>query len=86
MTIKKIHFITGLTITVFVGLHLFNHTLSIFGADRHIEVMRTLRLFYRNIFIETVLLIAVLVQIICYCKSSVAKGALPLVFYKEKYK
>jgi hypothetical protein len=64
MTIKKIHFISGLTITVFVGLHLFNHTLSIFGAERHIEVMNTLRLFYRNIFIETVLLIAVLVQII----------------------
>jgi hypothetical protein len=43
---------------------LFNHSLSIFGADRHIEVMNTLRLFYRNVFLETVLLIAVLVQII----------------------
>ena len=64
MTTKKIHFISGLTITVFVGLHLFNHTLSIFGFDTHIEIMNTLRLFYRNIFIETVLLIAVLVQII----------------------
>jgi hypothetical protein len=64
MTTKKIHHISGLAITIFVGLHLFNHTLSIFGADRHIEVMNTLRLFYRNIFLETVLLIAVLVQII----------------------
>jgi hypothetical protein len=64
MTTKKIHYISGLAITIFVGLHLFNHTLSIFGADRHIEVMNTLRLFYRNIFLETVLLIAVLVQII----------------------
>ena len=64
MSTKKIHFISGLTITVFVGLHLLNHTLSIFGPDIHIEVMNTLRLFYRNIFIETVLLIAVLVQII----------------------
>jgi succinate dehydrogenase/fumarate reductase cytochrome b subunit len=64
MTTKKIHFISGLTITVFVGLHLFNHTLSIFGSDTHIEIMNTLRLFYRNIFFETVLLIAVLVQII----------------------
>lgn len=64
MTIKKIHLISGLTITIFVGLHLFNHTLSIFGADKHIEVMNTLRVFYRNIFIETILLIAVLVQIV----------------------
>lgn len=64
MTIKKIHYLSGLSITVFVALHLFNHTLSIFGAGKHIEVMNTLRLFYRNIFVETVLLIAVLVQII----------------------
>lgn len=64
MTTKKIHFISGLTLTVFVGLHLFNHTLSIFGAESHIEAMNSLRLFYRNIFVETVLLIAVIVQII----------------------
>jgi hypothetical protein len=50
--------------TVFIGLHLFNHTLSIFGADKHIEMMHTLRLFYRNIFVEVILLSAVLVQII----------------------
>jgi hypothetical protein len=64
MTIKKIHYISGLTITVFVGLHLFNHTWSILGAARHIQLMNTLRLFYRNIFVETILLIAVLVQIV----------------------
>jgi hypothetical protein len=64
MTLKKIHYISGLTITIFVGLHLFNHFCSIFGADKHIEIMNALRLFYRNIFIETVLLIAVFVQII----------------------
>jgi hypothetical protein len=64
MIIKKIHYISGLAITVFVGLHLFNHTMSIFGAGRHIEIMNFLRLFYRNIFVETVLIIAVLVQII----------------------
>ena len=64
MTIKKIHYLSGLIITLFVGVHLFNHIVSIFGADKHIEVMNTLRLFYRNIFIETILLMAVLVQII----------------------
>jgi hypothetical protein len=64
MTTKKIHYISGLAITVFVGLHLFNHLGSISGADKHIAIMKSLRLIYRNIFIETVLLIAVLIQII----------------------
>lgn len=64
MTIKKVHYISGLTITLFIGLHLFNHLCSIFGADKHIEIMNSLRYFYRNIFIETVLLLAVFVQII----------------------
>jgi hypothetical protein len=64
MTIKKIHYISGLMITLFVGIHLFNHFCSIFGADKHIEIMNSLRLFYRNIFGETLLLSAVLVQIV----------------------
>lgn len=64
MTVKKIHYISGLTITIFIGLHLFNHFCSIFGADKHIEIMKALRLFYRNIFIETILVMSVLVQII----------------------
>jgi hypothetical protein len=64
MTTKKLHYISGLTITIFIGLHLFNHFWSIFGADKHIAIMNTLRLFYRNRFVETILLISVLVQII----------------------
>ena len=64
MTISKIHYISGLTITIFIGLHLFNHFCSIFGADKHIEIMNLLRHFYRNIFVETILLLAVFVQII----------------------
>ena len=63
MTLKKIHFISGLTLTTFIGLHLFNHACSIQGADKHIEIMNMLRLFYRNVFAETVLLLAVCVQI-----------------------
>lgn len=64
MTIKKFHYISGLTITIFVGLHLFNHFISVFGAHAHIEMMNTLRIFYRNIFVETILLCAVVLQII----------------------
>jgi hypothetical protein len=60
---KKLHYVSGLIITVFIGLHLFNHTWSILGAEKHIEIMNTLRLFYRNIFIESILLLAVFIQI-----------------------
>lgn len=64
MTIKKIHYLSGLVIALFVGFHLFNHLAGIYGPDKHIELMSTLRHFYRNIFTETILFLAVLVQII----------------------
>ncbi len=64
MKIRKTHYISGLIITIFIGVHLFNHTWSIFGADKHIEIMNSLRSYYRNILIETILFLAVLVQII----------------------
>lgn len=64
MTNKKIHFISGLIVTTFVGLHLFNHLYSVFGAEKHIEMMNYLRILYRNVFIETILLLAVFIQII----------------------
>jgi hypothetical protein len=64
MSTKKIHYFSGLIITLFIALHLFNHFCSIFGADKHIEVMNSLRPFYRNLYIETILLGAVLIQII----------------------
>lgn len=60
---KKIHYFSGLILTVFIGLHLFNHICGIFGAASHIAVMQSLRLVYRNIFCETILLCAVFIQI-----------------------
>lgn len=64
MTIKKLHAFTGCIITIFVGLHLFNHSLSIISAEKHIEMMHTLRLFYRNAYVEILLFNSVIVQII----------------------
>lgn len=61
---KKLHYFSGLTITVFVALHLFNHLISIWGIDKHIEWMISLRLFYRNLFVEIILLSAVVIQIV----------------------
>lgn len=73
MRTKKLHYLSGLTITIFIAIHLFNHSLSIFGAERHIEVMNTLRLFYRNMFVETILLVAVLTQIVSGLKLFIAR-------------
>ena len=64
MTSKRLHYLSGLLLTVFVGLHLVNHLYSIAGAHKHIEIMKTLRLFYRNILAEGALLMAVFVQIV----------------------
>jgi hypothetical protein len=83
MTIKKIHFISGLTIAVFVGLHLFNHFMSIWGAEKHIAVMDILRLFYRNIFIEIILLLAVLTQIITGIKLFISKRKTAITFFDK---
>jgi hypothetical protein len=83
MTIKKIHFITGLTITFFVGLHLFNHFFSIFGADKHIEMMHSLRPIYRNLFVETLLIIAVIIQIVSGVKLFRANRRLAITFFDK---
>lgn len=61
---RPIHYISGLILTIFIGLHLSNHFYSIISADKHIEVMTMLRNFYRNPFVEAVLLFSVFIQII----------------------
>lgn len=61
---KRIHYISGLGITVFIVLHLFNHVCSLLGAEKHIEIMEILRLFYRNIGVELLLLAMLAIQIV----------------------
>jgi hypothetical protein len=63
ITIRKIHFVSGITLTIFIGLHLANHLASIAGVNKHIEWMNALRHFYRAPIIEFLILAAVLVQI-----------------------
>lgn len=61
---RRTHYISGMIITLFIGLHLFNHFMSIYGIHTHIEVMAKLRLVYRNPFAECLLLAVVMIQII----------------------
>lgn len=64
MRIKRLHSISGITLALFIAINLFNHTLSFFGAEIHIEWMHVLRMFYRNRIVEPLLLIAMLLQMI----------------------
>ena len=50
--------------TLFIGVHLFNHLYALMGADKHIALMNTLRQFYRHFLFESLLLTAVVAQII----------------------
>ena len=64
MKTNRIHFYSGITLTVFIGFHLFNHFMSIWGTRIHIELMNNFRMIYRDPIIETFLLMAVVSQII----------------------
>lgn len=61
---KRIHFFSGIILTIFIGLHLTNHLISIAGIEAHINFMDALRKVYRNILVESILLICVFGQII----------------------
>lgn len=63
-TIKKIHYISGITLSVFIAVHLFNHFFAIAGPESHIKVMEVLRKVYRHPLIETFLFLAVVFQVI----------------------
>lgn len=64
LSVMKIHYFSGLIMTAFVGLHLFNHFCALWGAGTHIEIMNILRPFYRNTWVESLLLAATGVQVI----------------------
>lgn len=60
---RKVHSIAGIFILSFVFLHLVNHLLGLGGADVHIYWMDTFRLLYRNIVVESLLIVAILLQV-----------------------
>ncbi len=63
MQLKKVHYLSGLLLSVFIGAHLFNHFMALWGPEMHINTMKGFRSFYRNPFIETILFMTVLVQV-----------------------
>jgi len=83
MNLKKVHFISGLVVFVFVALHLTNHLISVLGAEEHILLMNRLRVFYRNIVVESVLLMAVFTQIITGVKLFFKKRKIAVSFFEK---
>ncbi len=80
---NRIHFISGFALTIFISLHLFNHFISVFGAEAHIELMNILRIVYRNVIVETILLTAVSVQIISGSKLFLSKRKLVKDYFEK---
>ncbi|MEM6264555.1 MAG: hypothetical protein AAGI38_18725 [Bacteroidota bacterium] len=60
---RRLHYFSGFVITLFVGVHMINHALSLWGVDVHIAFMDMARLVYRNPVSEMLLLTAVGIQI-----------------------
>lgn len=52
MSLKKLHYFSGITISIFNSIHLlFNQLWSLSGAYAHIELMDGLRINYRNVIV-----------------------------------
>jgi hypothetical protein len=83
MTLKKLHYLSGITLSSFIALHLFNHLYSIWGIDKHIALMNLLRVVYRNGLVETLLLVAVLTQIVSGIKLFSRKRAFATTFFEQ---
>ncbi|WNJ17106.1 hypothetical protein [Pontibacter sp. G13] len=78
---KRIHHLSGILLTGFIGLHLLNHGFAIFGAERHIAFMDHLRILYRHPLIETLLLAAVCMQIFSGIRLAVRKRRISPSFF-----
>jgi hypothetical protein len=61
---RRIHYFSGIVLSIFIGMHLCNHAWGILGIDRHIALMDSFRAIYRNTIGELLLLAAVLAQAI----------------------
>lgn len=73
--VNRIHYFSGVILSVFIAFHLSNQLFSLFGAAAHIELMTSLRKIYRHPVVETALIFAVAFQVVTGIK---------LLFNKDK--
>jgi hypothetical protein len=62
-TLQRLHRYAGLTLALFIGIHLANHCAALISIDTHIAFMSYARLLYRNLVSELLLLCAILIQV-----------------------
>lgn len=60
---RKIHYISGSIISLFIILHLVNHLFALESDLKHIEIMNFIRPIYRNLISESFLILAIIIQI-----------------------
>ena len=61
--LNTIHRFFSGVILVFVVVHLSNHLVAIFGVQAHIDFMEAARSVYRNVFVEILLLVSLVIQL-----------------------
>lgn len=61
---KKVHYYSGVFLSLFIILHFTNHLFSLVNPEKHIEVMEVIRPLYLNLLVEPLLILSCLVQII----------------------
>jgi hypothetical protein len=64
IVIKQLHYFSGITLSLFIGVHLLNQLSALAGPEAHMALMEKLRNVYRHPVIEGILLSAVLIQIV----------------------
>lgn len=60
----KIHYYAGLIMAFFIGLHLLNHSMILISEETYMSFMDFARKIYRNPVSETILMLAVVVQVV----------------------
>lgn len=63
MNWKRAHYLSGILLSAFIGFHLLNHSIAFVSEAAHIRMMNLGRLVYRNGVVESLLLLAVAVQV-----------------------
>jgi len=57
MNLRRLHALSALAIGLFLLIHMGNHVVGLTGQDAHIGYMAVARRFYRNAFVEPLLLL-----------------------------
>ncbi|MFZ1813659.1 MAG: hypothetical protein WBO55_03720 [Rhizobiaceae bacterium] len=64
MSLRRVHLATACLLLIFILAHIANHLGALGGVANHLAVMDILRLAYRNIVVETILLAAFAFQVV----------------------